>query len=573
MKKHNKNVRAQKLSRKKLTQQEYLMYEEIGMVDESQDWLELFTPARINDLFVIMESCSDNQLKAEAIQKELKGIGFETIGEGTNILTMANPLYPGVCFKIALDDCGLADNHNDSVLEEMVNSRLKKPRYNHVLAKHPSGMVTVQERKVPILDQDRMDEFRSSIIDTLTQLAADFLIVDLGPNDFHLNYGVERNGDWCFIDASDLYPLENLPAKIRCTRLVKYDEKAKKAIRCGGKLRYTSDFGRIFCPECKGTFLPSEIRPKDKEDKKTMRNAMLDGMTREEREKMRQTQMVRVGGKVREITIDVPEAKPADSGLPTTDNPETVVVKNPALDVTTDQFLGRFKKPEAPKPVEKKAAEEEAAVRQELHEELVEALDKAAAEAPKTGPDADQDYSPDDLDPLVEDANDEQDPIQQFNQLKEAVSDSDEEEEVTRSGIQEPTAEAVADLEPISENPEATTDDSDDEDEEEPHLVDATGDAESEEDGPDASEEKPPVEVDVDDDDDEIDILYSIVTDEDDPNWGINMKFVGDPMKALEQLTMPIFVWLNDKTYARAINTEQMKNLIRPVLQSLLEDM
>ena len=305
MKNHNKNVRTQKLSRKKLTQQEYLTYEQIGMVDESQDWLELFTPARINDLFVIMESCSDNQLKAKQIQKELKGLGFETVGEGTNILAMTNPLYPGACFKIALDDGGLADNHNESVLEDMVNSRLPKPRYNHVLAKHPSGIVSVQEFKVAIKDQDRMDEFRGSILKTLMILAKDFLIVDLSPNDHPLNYGVDRNGDWCFIDASDLYPLENLPTKIRCTKAVQYDDKRRKVIRCGGKLQYSNDFSVVYCPVCRGTFLPSEIKPKEKEDK--MMNAMSDGMSQKEREEMTERQLVRIGGRMKEIVVDVPD--------------------------------------------------------------------------------------------------------------------------------------------------------------------------------------------------------------------------------------------------------------------------
>ena len=302
-----------KLSKKRLTQQEYLMYKSFGEVNYSQNWLELFTPTVINDLFVIMRGCSDNQLKAKTIAKELKQFGFETVGEGTNIFTMSNHMYPGVVFKIALDDCGIADNFNDSVLEPMVNECLGKPRYNHVLAKHPSGMVSVQERKVVVSDQDRMDAFRSSALKALTKLAKDFLVVDLSPTDFHLNYGIERNGDWCFVDASDLYPLENLPTKIRCRRPIGYNEKAKKTIRCTGKLHYTSDFSRIYCPECKASYLPSELRPRDKEDKKDMTHAMMDGTTAEEREEMRRTEMVTIGGKQRTIVIDEPEKRPRPS--------------------------------------------------------------------------------------------------------------------------------------------------------------------------------------------------------------------------------------------------------------------
>ena len=555
MKKHNKKIRTQKLSRKRLTQQEYLKYEEIGMVDESQDWLELFTPARIHDLFVIMESCSDNQLKTKTIQKELKGVGFETIGEGTNILTMANPIYPGVCFKIALDDCGLADNHNDSVLEEMVNETLKKPRYNHVLAKHPSGMVTVQERKVPIESQDRMDEFRGSIMDALVKLAPEFLIVDLSPNEYHLNYGVERNGDWCFIDASDLYPLANLPNKIRCTKAVGYDEKNRKVIRCGGKLRYNADFSRICCPQCRGEFLNSEIRPKDKEE--TKMKAMLDGMTQEEREAMRTEQIVRIGGKVRRIVVDTPDT--SSTTLPTTDNPETIVVK-PRMDETTDQILGRFKKPESTAPTRMGDQEVDMIVADDKDHTVTNIVNEVQAEA---------------------DIRQTQDEIADELKRSAGVSEDDDDDDVEYPEISEPSKEAVEDMEPISENP----DPDDDSDEDEPHMVNAMGeesdddseddeDEDEEDDGVnEANDPSYGLDAEVDPDDDvELNIIYSIVNDDTSPNYGINMRLVGDPIEALDTFALPLFVWINEHTYAQAINAEQMRSLIKPVVESLLED-
>lgn len=561
MKKHNKEIRPQKLSRRKLTHQEYLAYEQIGMVDETQDWLELFTPARVNDLFVIMKGCSDNQVKADAVEAELKELGFNVLGEGTNILTLENKMYPGVVFKVALDDNGLADNYNDAVLEEMVNEFLPKPRFTHVLAKHPSGIVSVQERKVPIYDQDRMDSFRPSIMKALAALATKFLIVDLSPSEFHLNYGVERNGDWCFIDASDLYPLANLPEKIRCRKAVQYDEKRHKVMRCGGKLRYTPDFSRVYCPTCNGVFMPSEIRPKDKEDKMVIYS---DGLSREEREAMRQKQMVRVGGKVREITVDIPD-KPA---VPTTDNPETVAIRNE----TTSQFLGRFQKP-TPKaePVKK----EEPTPIKDLFTSV-----------PTKGPDEIMDYSPDDLDDSTEIEAGREEVVNETTDIEETAVEADteqEEEEVARSGIQEPAPEAVADLEPVSENPvPVDDDDEDDEDDdvvESSHFFDGTvKDPESEDDEdaeiPDSMKLPEELEESVDEeDDDDYSIIYTINQDPDDPNYGIVMSFTGDPMKALEEKALPIFIRLGEHDYAQAINHQQMVNLIRPVLQDMLDDM
>ncbi|MCM1294999.1 MAG: hypothetical protein NC311_05610 [Muribaculaceae bacterium] len=292
MSKHNKGNKKDpmKLSKKRLLPYEYRQYKQIGEPDLSQNWLELFTPVIVSDLFEIMHSCSNNQKKADYIRKAMSYYGFEEVNLGTNIFVMSNPAYPGVVFKFALDDNGLADNFNDTILQDLV------PRYARTLARHPSAIVSVQERKVVIADQDRMDSFRADILKTLRKLSEDFLIVDLSPTEYHLNYGVERNGDWCFIDASDLFPLINMPDKVRCTKAVGYDDKKKRVRRCGGRLAYDADFSHIVCTKCRSEFLPLEIRPKDKEDKGKMANAMTDGMSFDEREEMIAQEMAAIRG-------------------------------------------------------------------------------------------------------------------------------------------------------------------------------------------------------------------------------------------------------------------------------------
>ena len=277
-----------KISKKRLLPYERRQYKLIGEPDLSQNWLELFTPVIVSDLFTIMHSCSDNQRKSEYILEELGLYGFEDVSLGTNIYTVSNPAYPGVVFKIALDDNGLADNFNDTILQDMV------PRYAKTLARHPSAIVSVQERKVVVADQDRMDTFRADILKTLQKLSKRFLIVDLAPSEYHLNYGIERDGSWCFIDASDLYPLERMPDKVRCRKAIGYDDNKKRVRYCGGRLAYTKDFTAVVCSKCGSEFLPMELRPKDKEDKGKMANAMTDGMSAEEREQMTKDEMTAV---------------------------------------------------------------------------------------------------------------------------------------------------------------------------------------------------------------------------------------------------------------------------------------
>lgn len=189
----------QKLS-KSLTSEEIKLYKEMGEVNESQNWLELFQDEIIQDLITIKDSCSDNDRKAEYIKDMLATHGFEERGTGTNILTLSNPVYPGVVFKIALDDCGMADNYNDTILQTVI------PEYTPVFAMHPSLMVSVQRRDVVIRSRERMMEFKPKILKMLERLATTFLLIDISPVRF-LNYGVGRDGKFTLIDGSDLYPL------------------------------------------------------------------------------------------------------------------------------------------------------------------------------------------------------------------------------------------------------------------------------------------------------------------------------------------------------------------------------
>ena len=77
----SKKKKSTKLSRF-LTQEQRFQYKQFGEPDPSQDYLELFTPDVIEDLFTIMRSCSDNQLKSDYITKEFKSLGFVDVGLG-----------------------------------------------------------------------------------------------------------------------------------------------------------------------------------------------------------------------------------------------------------------------------------------------------------------------------------------------------------------------------------------------------------------------------------------------------------------------------------------------------------
>ena len=245
---------------KEITAEEKQKYKAFGKIDPTQNYLELFNPSLVHDLFEIMGGCSDNPLKAKYVLRLMKNYGFYDVGLGTNIFTMASPMYPGVVFKFAVDDNGVLDNLNDALISQLVNECLGRERHTRVLASHPSGIVSVQERKVPILSQERMEPYRREVLNELSVLARRFLIVDLAPDYFHLNYCINRDGTWGFIDASDLFPLEEL-GEVSCKRAVGYNEKKRKVIYCGGPLQYDDGYYTIRCNKCHGEIQPSELRP------------------------------------------------------------------------------------------------------------------------------------------------------------------------------------------------------------------------------------------------------------------------------------------------------------------------
>lgn len=257
---------------------DYYKYE-IGTPDLSQNWLELFHGTVIDDLFTIMHSNSDNQLKSDYVEELLEPFGFTSKGGGlgTNILVLTHPYYPGVVFKIALDENGIADNFNDCLLQDMV------PQYARVYARHPSGLVTVQERYF-VMKPEWMSLYRNDILHALRELSKDFLIADLTPS-MVLNYGIDRKGKFVFIDGSDLYPLKQIKAKdrLRCVAVIGSDKNGELK-RCRGKCKYNDDFSQMVCEKCGRTYIPIELRPRKEEY--NMKNIFSDGFTIDDREEL-----------------------------------------------------------------------------------------------------------------------------------------------------------------------------------------------------------------------------------------------------------------------------------------------
>lgn len=249
----------------------------VGIPDETQNHLELFSPGVVAHLFRIMHSCSDNTKKATDVEKYLSPYGFKMLGEGTNIVVLVNDLYPGVVFKIALDPYGIADNFNDLNFQEFI------PRYARVFARDHTCIVTVQERYY-VMDLNLIRYYREPIVKYLNKLKDKYLIADLSPRNL-LNYGIDRKGKFVVIDGSDLFPLSQMKGKeLRCNRIVKLGKKGKPDVLCGGRISYNEDFSECTCKKCKRTTIPIMLRPRKEVD--SLSRMLLDGTTEEERAEM-----------------------------------------------------------------------------------------------------------------------------------------------------------------------------------------------------------------------------------------------------------------------------------------------
>lgn len=266
-----------RLSKKLPRDVRYYYETKVGIPDETQNHLELFSPGIVAHLFKIMHSCSDNTKKAKDVEKYLSPFGFKMLGEGTNIVVLVNDLYPGVVFKIALDPYGIADNFNDLNFQEFI------PRYARVFARDHTCIVTVQERYY-VMDLDLIGYYREPILKYLNKLKDKYLIADLSPRNL-LNYGIDRKGKFVVIDGSDLFPLSQMKGKeLRCNRLVKLGKKGKPDVLCGGKISYNEDFSECTCKKCKRTVIPIMLRPR--KEVENLSRMLLDGTTEEERAEM-----------------------------------------------------------------------------------------------------------------------------------------------------------------------------------------------------------------------------------------------------------------------------------------------
>lgn len=556
-KKHKNQTKFSRL----LTADQVRKYKEFGEPIPDQNYLELFTPTVVSDLFTIMRSCSDNQKKSDYISKELADMGFEDVGLGTNILAMSNPVYPGVVFKIALDDYGLADNFNDCILQDIV------PKYVPVYARHPSGIVSVQKRGVLMTD-NQMSVLYPRIMELLKELSKYFLIADLSP-DMFLNYAIDRNGDFMIIDGSDLYPLHQLKDKPRCKKIIGEHKNTGEFKYCEGKLEYTEDFKYLVCKKCGREYNPLQFRPK--KEVKEMSKLLFDGMSLDEMMALEEEAMDIIRGQKNptQDNVDAPKQVTLNE-LSSAEGQEDIKSSLPrTIFVEPDESLEEDDEPVADTPDEDEIEEDiEKVVKSsvfvpaspvETFERTVEGEDEAEVEVVRRVTIDERNASASTNEDVVVENNQDLTLEMKLEQFGEKLIAIRERSQESFEKIANYLVESVLGREYLSELIHENDEPSED--------TESTGSVQNDLTNTDMSE--------VDEYDSDTPHIHYWVRNESDKatSPGIFLNIHGDFEESYEESGLPVFVTIDGgRSYAMAIMASEMKKLMRPAIDDLLDE-
>ena len=246
-----------------LIEQVKKFYEEIGNIDYNFNYLSLLNSTLIDDMWSAFKSKLSNQQIANVYEKLMKQNGFEYIGLGTNQVVFYHPDAPGVVYKCALDNGGIADNINDS----WINAQIPEVRSPKVIAQDKSLLITVQEYVYGIKSREEAKLYYYDIIKMCESIKDRYLLIDFNPTMWG-NFAIGRNGELRSCDASDLFPIDEITTKPICSTPIGENRKGRIII-CGGKLKYNEDYSMMICDKCGRKHLPISLRPKKNRNDET----------------------------------------------------------------------------------------------------------------------------------------------------------------------------------------------------------------------------------------------------------------------------------------------------------------
>lgn len=181
---------------------------------------------------------SKSQYKFDEIDKVMTYNGFKKLHAGTNRLVYKHMELPDIIAKIPYRKVALEDN-----LQEYHNQNFIKPYCAKTFEVHPSGIIAISERVVPITHRDELYNVKELILMMLSALLANGLIFDdLGAESFR-NFGYRKNFGPVFIDYPTIYEVDS--RKLYCKK-----QYINSSMPCGGELTYDVGLNKLICKKC-----------------------------------------------------------------------------------------------------------------------------------------------------------------------------------------------------------------------------------------------------------------------------------------------------------------------------------
>lgn len=224
--------------------------------------LSLLTVQDISDLHRIATSIKLSgkiKQKYNLIDKIMTARGFVKHHAGTNRVVYRFIENQTFVVKIAVDKVGLGDNP-----AEYTNQFLLKPFVTKVFEVSPCGTVGLFERVDPILSREEFLSIADDVFNLITKFfIGKYILSDFGTHYF-MNWGIRRNGGGpVLLDFPYVYELDG--SKLYCnTKLNLLD---KNSPICGGELDYDDGFNNLRCTRCGKTYQASELSKNKKENK------------------------------------------------------------------------------------------------------------------------------------------------------------------------------------------------------------------------------------------------------------------------------------------------------------------
>lgn len=215
----------------------------------------IFNLLSVEDVMNLKELATSNYWSSRPDEKLrmiidiMRNRGFKKLAGGTNRVVFKYMEDQTIAVKVAYDNVGMSDNHN-----EMCNQFILRPYCCKVFEVSPCGTVGLFERVYPISRKREFASVAGDIFDIIcTHFVGKYVLADIGTK-FFMNWGVRVGHTPVLLDFPYVYKLDG--NKLYCNR----PDPHSPVGYCGGEIDYDDAFNHLQCTKCGKLYLASDLK-------------------------------------------------------------------------------------------------------------------------------------------------------------------------------------------------------------------------------------------------------------------------------------------------------------------------